>query len=133
MSRVWVYSRLRNSTPLNIPTLVNGRVFASTSLNQAPQAWPFIMYRQTSDVDWMRGDDKDQCRAAGYMVFAHDKPGDYLKIDTMIALIQGLFKDVEDQPNGIIRSRWIETSEDFRDEDMGTVFKYGRIQTIYRV
>jgi len=133
MSRVWIYSRLKNDSLLNVPTLVDGRVYATTSLNTAPKAWPFIMYRQTSDVDWMRGDDQDQCRADGYMVFFHDKPGDYLKIDTLIAHAQRLFKDVVDQPNGIIRSSWLETSEDFRDEDMGTIFKFGRIQTIYRV
>lgn len=133
MTRIWVYSRMNTDTLLNIPTLVDHRIHASTSLNIAPTKWPFIMYRQTSDVDYMRGDDRDQCRSAGYMIFAHDKPGDYLQIDVMIAHLQRLFKDVVDQANGIIKCSWVETGEDFRDEDMGTVFKFGRIQTIYRV
>jgi hypothetical protein len=47
--------------------------------------------------------------------------------------LQRLFKDTIDQANGVVRSRWIETSEDFRDDDMGTILRYARIQVTYRV
>lgn len=91
------------------------------------------MYRQTSDVADFRGDGVDQTRQVGFMIFAHDMPGDYVKIDTMVTALKSLFSDVSDSANNIITSTWLETSEDVRDEDMGTILKYGRILVKHKV
>lgn len=130
MSRVWLYSRMMADTPLI--TAVTSQIHQSTSLDAAPHLKPFIMYRQTSDVQRFRGDDGDMVRSSGYMIFAHDEPGDYMRIDTIIGHLKRLFQDITDQPNGIIRSNWIETSDDLRDDDMGTIIKFGRVQILYR-
>jgi len=116
-----------------LANLVGERIHQSTSIDKTPSTKPFIMYRQTSDVQLMRGDDGDACRRLGYMIFAHDVPGDYMQIDSILEALRALFADIVDQPNGIIRSTWLETSDDLRDEDMGTIVKYARIEVTYRV
>jgi hypothetical protein len=112
---------------------VPGGIHQTTSLNTAPHLKPYIMYRMTSDVSYMRGDDGEQVRSNGYMLFVHDVPGDYLKIEDIIEQLKGLFQDIVDQANGVVKSFWLETSDDIRDDDMGTITKFGRIQVIHRV
>lgn len=131
MDRSWVYQRILTDVALNL--LITQRVYQSTRLNAAPHLKPFILYRSSSDIEVIRGDDGDVCRAQGFMIFAHDIPGDYTQTDVMIGHLQRLFKDTTDQANGVVRSRWVETSEDFRDDDMGTIVRYARIQVTYRV
>lgn len=130
-TRTWLYQRMTGSVPLM--TLLPGGIHQSTSLNVAPHLKPYIMYRMTSDVGNFRGDDGEQARSNGYMVFAHDVPGDYLKIDAVMEQLKTLFQDIVDQPNGVIKSFWLETSDDIRDDDMGTIMKFARIQIIHRV
>lgn len=128
MSRVWVYERMKDDTTLM--ALLPGGIHASTSLDKAPEGKPFIMYRNTSDVALLRGDDSDLYRQQGFMILVHDHVGDYMGIDEVIARLRVLFADAVDQEAGI-RSIHIETSDDWRDEDMGTVMKYIRIQLNY--
>ena len=130
MSRTWFYSRMTADAPLAL--VVGTRIHQSTSIDVAPAVKPFLMYRQTSDVERFRGDDGDAVRAIGYLVFAHDRAGDYGRIDTIMDHLKRLFKDTHDQANGIIRSTWIETSDDLRDDDMGTIIQFGRVQILYR-
>lgn len=152
MTRVWVYERMMNDAtlatiigtpvvtdPMNTPldplddvTTLVPRVYQSTSLNAAPHDKPFIMYRQTSDIVRFRGDDSTVVRQVGYMIFAHDIPGDYLRIDSILSRLEFLFGDVEDQAEGVVNSTWLESSDDLRDEDMGTITKFGRILVLYR-
>lgn len=131
MKRVWLYQTMVNDATLM--ALVPGLVHQSTSLNATPVAKPYVMYRQTSDLERFRGDDGEAVRQVGYMIFVHDVPGDYMGIDTVLARLKTLFGDTVDQGNGIIRSRWLETSDDHRDEDMGTITKYARVEVTYRV
>lgn len=129
-SRVWLYQRM-----LNDPTLqgfISSRIFQSTMVTEAPKIKPFVMYRQTSDLGFFRGDDGHQVKRNGFMVFVHNIPGDYMLIDDIVEVINNLFDNAIDQPNGIIRSDWVETSDDLRDEDMGTIMKFIRLQITYR-
>jgi hypothetical protein len=125
-----------NDTPLDplddVTTYTSPRIYQSTSIDGAPRIKPFIMYRQTSDVQRFRGDDGDLVRSSGFMIFVHDEPGDYLRIDSVIDRLKVLFQDITDQPNRIIRSTWVETSDDLRDDDMGTILRYGRVQVLYK-
>lgn len=126
MSRTWVYQTLSGDVALN--ALLPGGLHASTSLDRTPAEKPFLMYRSVANLPDLRGDDGDQTISETFLIFAHDAPGDYLQIDTIMARIKQLLGGVYDQANGIIRSIWLETSDDFRDEDMGTITKYCRIQ-----
>jgi len=113
-------------------TLVGARVHQSTSLVVAPSVKPFLMYRQTSDTTIFRGDDGDMVRQTGYMIFAHDEPGDYLRIDSIMEELKRLFADTKDTVARVVKSSWLETSEDFRDDDMGTIARFARILVKYK-
>lgn len=130
-SRTWVYTQLQADA--TIATYVGDRVHESTSLQKAPGTKPFIMYRTTSDVSDMKGDDVSLTRNKTFLIFVHDIPGDYIKIDLVIDAIHALFENAVDQANNIIRATWLESSEDFRDEDMGTIMRYCRISVKERI
>lgn len=130
MSRTWVYSTMVDDATLT--ALIPGGVHASTAVTKTPTSKPFIMYRVLSDRPELRGDDAAQVDELHYQLFVHDVPGDYLIIDTIVARLRELFEDVSDGANSIARVRWVETSEDFRDEDMGTIMRYCRIRVLER-
>ena len=130
MSRTWVYQTLAGDTSLM--AMAPGGLHASTSIDRTPAQKPFIMYRSVANIPDLRGDDGDQTSSETFLIFVHDAPGDYLQIDTAIARIKQLLGGTYDQASGIIRSIWLETSDDFRDEDMGTITKYCRIQVKYK-
>jgi len=130
-TRSWLYQRMVASAPL--VSLLPGGIHQTTSLNTAPHQKPFTMYRQTSDVSTLRGDGQERIRSNGYMIFVHDVPGDYLKIDEILEQMKLLFQDTVDQANGVAKSLWLETSEDVRDDDMGTIMKFARIQVVHKV
>lgn len=130
MHRTWVYQRMVNHAPLML--LVPGGIYQTTAVEHTPHFKPFIIYRSTSDVPFMRGDSRDQIRRSGYMLFAHDVPGDYLAIDAIIEELKVLFQDTNDQANGVIESLWLETSDDIRDDDMGTILRFGRVQITHK-
>ena len=111
----------------------NQRIFQSTSLDSAPKTFPYILYRATSDVDRLRGDDGDMVRSTGYMIFCHDTPGDYLQIDQMLAELYRLFADTNDPSEGVVRSHWVDLSDDLRDDDLGSITKYARIEVLTRI
>lgn len=131
MSRTWVYDQMMGHTAMNV--IVGQRIYSTTSLQKAPSQKPFIMYRQLSNRPDMRGDDGSLVKDENWLIFVHDIPGDYLQIDQLLRYLRELFEDTYDQGNGIIRSMWLEDSEDFRDDDMGTILKYARISVKYRV
>lgn len=131
MSRAWIYQRMRNDVTLS--AMAPGGIYPSTRLERAPHINPFILYRQTSEVPFLRGSDRDHCTRLGYMVFCHDVPGDYMQIDRMIDRLRQLFSSVVDQPNNIVRCEISDISDDFRDEDMGTIMKYARLQVTQRL
>ena len=108
-----------------------GGVHQSTSLQKAPEQKPFIMYRSIAHRPRNRGDDGDITRDESFLVFVHDVPGDYLKIDSVLDQLRGLFVNAKDESEGVARCTWLEDSEDFRDEDMGTILKYARINIRY--
>lgn len=128
-TRTWLYERM--VTDGDLEDLVPGGIFQTTAVLHTPHLKPYIIYRQTSDVSVLRGDGGDLIRRNGYMIFVHDVPGDYLQIDDILQQLKSLFQDVVDQPNGVVESLWGETSDDLRDDDMGTIMKFARIQVTY--
>lgn len=130
MIRKWVYRRMADFPPVVL--LTPGGIHASSSTDIAPHQKPFIMFRRTSDVENFRGDDGDVTRTSGFMIFVHDLEGDYLEIDRILGLLEDRFAGVKDPASKVIRCRWLETSEDLRDEDMGTITKFARLQVEYK-
>lgn len=133
MNRTWFYQRMVNDVSLN--TDIGGRIYQDTSIREDESTRqlvkPFIVYRVWGLRPEFRGDDSDQHAREVFQVFAHDIPGDYLRIDRILSKLHTLFADVRDQDTGAI-SEWLEMSEDFRDSDMHTIMRYCRIQVKYK-
>ena len=126
--RQWIHSSLT--------TLAGGRVHQNTSIREdastRTMTKPFIVHRFAVDRGDLRGDDITKTYVEEVQLFVHDVPGDYTVIDGILIAMRGLLDGRVDQPNGIIRCTWLEDSEDFRDDKMGTILRYGRYQIKHR-
>lgn len=130
MPRAWLYGKITSDS--GTTALIPGGMHASTSLDKTPAEKPFIMYRLIAHRPGSRGDDLDITRDENYLLFVHDVPGDYLKIDAILEQLKTLLVNAKDVEAGVARVTWLEDSEDFRDEDMGTILRYARVQVRYR-
>jgi len=129
MPRAWFYQEMANDVAFMAD--VPGGVHGSTSLQKAPEQKPFIMYRAIAHRPRNRGDDEDVTREETFLLFVHDVPGSYMKIDDLLAQLRTKYVNRKDTANGVARCFWVEDSEDFRDEDMGTILRYARITVRY--
>lgn len=129
MNRSWVYGRMTGDATLM--ALLPGGVHSTTKIRETPHEKPFIMYRVIAHRPESRGDDRDLTNNENFLLFVHDVPGDYLKIDAILARLKELFQNAKDEAAGVSRGTWLEDSEDFRDEDMGTIMRYARFQVRY--
>lgn len=135
-SRIWVYDRMKNDSALALLTTPSGgqpQIFVSTTIKSVPKHKPFILYRQTSETQTFRGDDSEAVRSTGFMIFCHDEPGTYVQVDTLMGHLRRLFSDTNDPAANIVRSTWVDASEDLHDDDLGTITRYARIQVLYRI
>lgn len=134
MNRTWAYQRMLGAT--SITDDVGQKIYQDTRRreDEATRTWnpPYIAYRSWGVRPELRGDDSHLVRREVFQAFVHDIPGDYLRIDRICSNLFTLFSDVEDQANGIIRSEWLEVSEDFRDIDQHTIMRYVRFQVKYK-
>lgn len=128
MKREWVYQTLINGSL--ITPLFGDRVFQGESLDSAPVTKPFLIYRLGNSSP----DNKvPQARRQYLTVYVHDaaKPGDYTKIDEGVdAVINTLVAAPPSPENFLICARYLETSADFDDREMGTILRYVRFQLI---
>lgn len=129
MNRAWFYQRM--TADATLMALVPGGIHQTTKVRETPHQKPYLMYRTIAHRPSDRGDDRDIANIENYLVFVHDVPGDYLKIDAILARLKYIFVDAKDQAAGISRVFWLEDSEDFRDEDMGTILRYARFSVRY--
>lgn len=129
MSRAWFYDQMADDA--GFMALAPGGVHASTKLQEAPELKPFLMYRAIAHRPRNRGDDADITREETFLLFVHDVPGSYVKIDALLEALRTKYVNRKDTDNGISRCFWVEDSEDFRDEDMGTILRYARITVRY--
>lgn len=129
MSRAWFYEQMADDA--GFMALAPGGVHASTKLQKAPELKPFLMYRAIAHRPRNRGDDEDVTREETFLLFVHDVPGSYVKIDNILEVLRTKYVNRKDTDNGISRCFWVEDSEDFRDEDMGTILRYARITVRY--
>ena len=123
--RSWLHSTLTGHAPLT--ALVGTRIASATKQTVTPPVKPFIIHRLLADRPDMSGDDVTQTSQVSYLIFIHDVPGSYDRIDQIEDILRALFHNKVDQAQGVIRVIWEESSEDFRDDDMGTIMRYCRI------
>lgn len=129
-NRVWLHQTLLGDATL--VGMVPGGFASTTHQEVTPALKPFLIHRVLAHRPATRGDDDDITRAESFLLFVHDVPGDYMKIDDILARMKVLLQNYKNAEQGIARVTWIEDSEDFRDEDMGTILRYSRYQVRYQ-
>ncbi len=124
--REWVYDQLTGSTP--IEAIVDDRVFGSNSLLTAAVPKPFLFYQMGH---WDNEDIAETLPAGRQFlqVFIHDEPASYLQIDALANLVRVALEN-QNNSSDVMMCRWLETSRDFDDERLQTVFRYVRFQLI---
>lgn len=126
-ARTWIYGRL-----ITIPD-VNNRVFAKKSMTSSIEEHPYIVYKLGYNANEELAEDQDVNRQF-FQVFVHDysdgETGDYMRIDTVLEKIKGIFFLQSSAEDGITAVRYLETSQDLSDETLNTVMKYMRFQLI---
>jgi hypothetical protein len=129
MNRTWLYQTVTND--VGLMAQLPGGVHASTALQKTPELKPFLMYRSLAHVPGYRGDGVNLTQQETFYLFVHDEPGDYLQIEGILNALRALFTNRKDTLAGVACCTWLEDSEDWRDEDMGTIMKASRIQVRY--
>lgn len=128
-SRPWVYSSMTGHTPLT--ALVSTRIYESSAIKEVPKTKPYLMYRFLTDTSELRGDDFALVKSQSFMVLVHDVPGDYKQIDSILVMLKTIFDRVSNAQYNVVRSIWVDDSEDLRDDVMGTILRYGRYRFYY--
>lgn len=122
--RTWLYGLLESSNALD--AYVEDRIWQNTALEHVPEIKPFVVYRFGARTSPMRGDDSVAIYTQSIQVFAHDTPGDYVRIEEILAVIHTILI-----PSTHPSVTWLEDSEDLRDDDFGTILKWSRYQINY--
>lgn len=129
--RTWLFSTL-TTTPA-ITNYVGTRVFPKKSMKSSVEAHPFIVFKLGVNANEDLSE-TNQSNRQYFQIFVHDhadgETGDYLKIDDILKAIKETLVNAASASDELISIIYLETSQDFEDETLNTVYKYMRFQAI---
>lgn len=127
-NRVWMHQTLANNA--GVQALVGDRVIPAENFHRRPEIAPFI-------VDRLGNASPDNvlnlAERQYFTIYCHDEssPGEYTRIDDIVSAVKKAFRDAGPAPEDhILEARYLETSPDLDDREMGTVLRYVRFQII---
>lgn len=121
--RTWVHAQLLASEA--VTDLVPAeRIYGAGALSGHPGAVPFLVLRFGPDEERAGG----AARESECVVWAHDDPGSYLRIDEVLVAVRWALVASVDEP-GAIASEWQGTSGDLADDQLDTITR----NTSYRL
>lgn len=122
-------------TPMIVGLDGEPRVFAKKSMNSAVEDYPFIVYKFGNNTSEDLSEDTEVSRQF-VQIFIYDysdtEAADYENIDGIIFRIKLALKNFVSPDDGIIRARYLETSQDLNDETLNAVMKYVRFQLVMK-
>lgn len=134
--RVWLYDTLASDPALldfvddDDPT-TQPRIFPRESLGSSVVPKPYIVYGLgTNTNEQLAEDDDHEADRQFFQIWIHDEGGDYTQIDDMIEVVKDLLRNASSKADNVIMVRWLETSQEFSDQTMNTIFRYIRFQAI---
>lgn len=135
-ARSFVYGTMVNSP--DITDLVgkdNPRIFAKKTMTSSVEAHPFIVYKMATETPEMMNEQLEVTRQF-FQVWVHDfqdgDHADYERIDAIILKLREAFWIKGSKEEDVWLTNWVETSQDFNDDTLNTIFKYVRFQMIRR-
>jgi len=126
MNRKWIYDTLKTVTAFE------DRVVQGEALKVAKLAGPTAIYRlgnYTNEALWDDHPDNPEASRQFFLVYIHDKPADYSRIDDLIEEVKAAFKNAE-LPPGAVAIQYLETSRDLDDATLQTIYRYVRFQLV---
>lgn len=112
--RTWIHQTLIGAVP--VTTLVPAaRIFGSGSVQGVPKDKPFIILTFGARVAPI-----PTAHRQTVTVWVHDEPGDYLRIDQILAEIRSVLEG-QVSSAGAIGCRWSGDSTDLADDAYGTI------------
>lgn len=128
--RTWLRNTLGGSPTVNdfVPL---DRILQGESVLTAQIEKPFMIYRfgNRTNEDLSEADTEDVSRQF-FLVYIHDVPSDYSQIDEIEMAVIHSLNLANSAPEGIITTRYLETSRDLDDQALGTIFRYVRFQFV---
>lgn len=131
--RAWLHATL-----VNAPTVTSlleagaAGVLQVRSVTETPRQKPFVAHRVGSPTPLVKDDNLTLAMETPVQVWVHDRPGDYLLIDSILAEIRGVL-EVAPAAGSFIQAGWIEDSEDLADPEMGTILRWSRYRLVHRL
>jgi hypothetical protein len=117
---------------VNDPELLashGGRVYQSSAMLTAKVRKPFMVYHIGNDTSEMLTDTHPAHRIF-FQVYIHDEPGDYVRIDDLGDRTKELLAGRVSAQDNIQLTRFLERSQDLKDETFNTIFNYLRFQWV---
>ena len=133
--RHFVYRKLANYLPLTLliggPT--NPRIFTKKGMTSSIEDHPFVVYKLGHFANEELAEDTFTGRQY-VQIWVHDyhdgKVADYDRIDFVLEQVKNALHGDGSGEDGVYMAVHIETSQDFNDETLNTIFKYHRFHII---
>lgn len=120
--RTWAYNRLWNSAPIT-SIVPQDFIFGSGSMLGVPAIKPFLVIAFGPENPEVRDGDLPAATSRQMTLYAHDEPGDYSRIETILRLCRvALCGPVADGVGGIL-VEWQGDSIDLADDAFKTIMR----------
>lgn len=92
---------------------------------------PYIVYGLGNDTNEDLSEDSlHEAHRQFFQVWIHDEGASYDQVDDMVEIVKSRLKNASDKNSRITTVRWLETSQEFSNETLNTIFRYVRFQAI---
>jgi hypothetical protein len=139
--RVWLYDTLVADTALRTLLGVEVADDATMGLRIKPrqsetrippdEEIPFIIYGLGNETNEGLAEANDHVAERQFFsIWIHDRGGDYTLIDSIVARVKVIFKEVSAPSYQVTMINYLETSQEFENQTYNTLFRYVRFQAI---
>lgn len=127
--RAWLRNTLGSSAPL-LAFMPIDRMLQGESMLTANIEKPFLVFRFGNKTNEDLAEDMPDVARQFLSIYIHDVPADYSRIDEMEMAVLHALNLAKSAEEGIISTRYLETSRDLDDKSLETIYRYLRFQLI---
>lgn len=131
--RTWVFNQLRTDVAI-LEDVPEASIFGSGSLQGAPAVRPFILITFGTELAEINDADAPVATSQRATIYAHDDPGDYLRIARILTNVRRrLAGSTAGMNNGGIIGLWEGDSADLGDDLFKTITRFGEYRFVGKV
>lgn len=131
--RAWLHAKIVQVMEARFPGEGEDRTHQGGSLDSSLTPKPYFVVIMGNDTAVALGEDElSDIHRQYFMVYLHDEPGDYSRIDDIVEELKAALHNASDAATGVIRVEFLEVSRDLDDETLNTILRYVRFQAIRR-